>query len=160
MLLWSSDLTGTVLFNLMFHKCCSTLEHGIFKNWNTTWEKLLSHKVGPFWWKNRVWTTEMPVSTTADKIRTHVVLIGLGTGRFQLLPSCSISDTSSLPQHPTALRVSPVAFHVWTQWAWRRGRFALTPKNNCITLGDCISSFASDYNYNYLVMITSPFSLI
>lgn len=51
-------------------------------------------------------------------------------------------------------------FHVQTQWARRRGRFALTPRNNCITLGNCISSFASDYNYNYLVMITSPFSLI
>lgn len=55
--------------------------------------------------KQRVWTTEMPVSTTTDKIRTHVVLIGLNTGRSQLLPSSYISDTSCLPQYPTVLRV-------------------------------------------------------
>lgn len=53
----------------------------------------------------RVWTTEMWVSVTMDKIRTHEVFIGLDTGRFQLLPSCYISDTSSPPQCPTVLRV-------------------------------------------------------
>lgn len=55
--------------------------------------------------KQIVWSTKMPVSITTDKITTRVVLIGLDTGRFRLLPSCYISDTSRLPQFPTVLRV-------------------------------------------------------
>lgn len=55
--------------------------------------------------KQRVLTTKISVSITTDKIRTHVVLIGVNTGRFQLLPSCYISDASSLPQYSTVLRV-------------------------------------------------------
>jgi len=40
----------------------------------------------------------MPASVTTDDSRTHVELIGLDSGRSQLLPSCSISDASRLPQ--------------------------------------------------------------
>lgn len=68
--------------------------------------------------RKTVWTTQIPASVTTDDIRTHVELIGLDTGRSQLLPSCSISDTSRLPQYITVLwGQTPAALYVQTQLA-------------------------------------------